>query len=256
MTIIHKKVWPEYFEKIISGKKKFELRLADFEVNEDDILVLKEWDKDKKEYTGRKIEVVATYIFKTKGQTFWSPEEVEKYSFQIIQFEPKNQTTTNNEKKLIIFQEVARALNRANIIPILFGSLGLYKAINKLERRINDIDILVPDEFVKEKWNELNGTMKQLDFILKDEGEHEFERDGELVAFGKTNDLINLARVYPKDLEVIEENDAKFKKLSPEQYLMCYKYMLRDDYRQEKRGNADKEKIKLIEDYLKLNKNM
>ncbi|OHA14327.1 MAG: hypothetical protein A2909_02470 [Candidatus Tagabacteria bacterium RIFCSPLOWO2_01_FULL_39_11] len=89
MATIHKKVWREYFEKIISGKKKLELRLADFEVNEGDTLVLEEWDKDKKEYTGRKIEVVATYILKTKGQTFWSPEEVEKYGFQIIQFEPK-----------------------------------------------------------------------------------------------------------------------------------------------------------------------
>lgn len=40
MAIIHKKVWQEYFEQIISGKKKFELRLADFKVNEGDILVL------------------------------------------------------------------------------------------------------------------------------------------------------------------------------------------------------------------------
>ncbi len=89
MATINKKVLREYFEKIISGKKKFELRLADFEVHEGDTLVLEEWDKDKKDYTGRKIEVVATYILKTKDQTFWPPEEVEKYGFQIIQFEPK-----------------------------------------------------------------------------------------------------------------------------------------------------------------------
>ena len=89
MAIINKKVWREYFEKIISGKKKLELRLADFEVNEGDILVLEEWDKDKKDYTGRKVDVVATSILKTKGQTFWSPEEIEKYGFQIIQFEQK-----------------------------------------------------------------------------------------------------------------------------------------------------------------------
>ena len=80
------KVW---FDKILSGEKKFEVRLADFEVNEGDTLIVEEWDKDKKEYTGRKIEVVATYILKTKSQTFWPPEEVEKYGFQIIQFEPK-----------------------------------------------------------------------------------------------------------------------------------------------------------------------
>ncbi len=90
MATIHKKVWREYFEKIISGKKKLELRLADFEINEGDTLVLEEYDNNKKEYTGRKVEVVATYIFKTKGQTFWPQEEVEKYGFQIIQFEPKS----------------------------------------------------------------------------------------------------------------------------------------------------------------------
>jgi ASC-1-like (ASCH) protein len=89
MTTIHKKICSEHFEKIISGKKKLELRLADFEVNEGDTLILEEWDKNKKEYTGRKIEVVATYILKTKGQTFWPQEEVDKYGFQIIQFEPK-----------------------------------------------------------------------------------------------------------------------------------------------------------------------
>lgn len=90
MTIIHKKILPKYFEEIVSGKKKFELRLADFEINEGDILILEEWDKNTKEYTGRKIEVVVTCIRKTKDQSFWPPEEVEKYGFQIIQFELKN----------------------------------------------------------------------------------------------------------------------------------------------------------------------
>ena len=89
MAVINKKVWREYFEEIMSGRKKLELRLADFGVREGDTLVLEEWDKDKKDYTGRKTEVVATYILKTKGQAFWPPEEVEKYGFQIIQFESK-----------------------------------------------------------------------------------------------------------------------------------------------------------------------
>jgi len=66
MPTTHKKVWKEYFEKILAGKKKFELRLADFEIKEGDTLVLEEWDKDKQEYTGRKIETTATYIIKTK----------------------------------------------------------------------------------------------------------------------------------------------------------------------------------------------
>lgn len=89
MATIHKKVWKEYFEKIITGKKKFELRLADFEINEGDTLVLEEWDKDKKEYTGRKVEITVTYIIKTKDVSFWSQEDIDKYGFQIIQFDIK-----------------------------------------------------------------------------------------------------------------------------------------------------------------------
>lgn len=90
MATIRKKCWPKYFEEIMSGRKKFELRLADFEINEGDTLILEEWDNNKKEYTGRKIEVITTYIFKTKNRTFWPQEEIDKYGFQIIQFESKN----------------------------------------------------------------------------------------------------------------------------------------------------------------------
>ena len=84
---IKKKVWPEYFQKILDGKKKYELRLADFECKEGDVLVLEEWDPETKEYTGRSIKKKVSYVGKTKGITFWPKEEIEKYGFQIIQFE-------------------------------------------------------------------------------------------------------------------------------------------------------------------------
>jgi ASC-1-like (ASCH) protein len=41
---IEKKIWPEYFEKIKSGEKTFELRLADWQCTAGDVLVLKEWN--------------------------------------------------------------------------------------------------------------------------------------------------------------------------------------------------------------------
>jgi len=84
---IKKKVWPEYFERILSGKKKFEVRLGDFEINEGDLLVLQEYDPEKKEYTGREIKKKVGYIAKTKDWTFWPKEEVDKYGFVIIQLE-------------------------------------------------------------------------------------------------------------------------------------------------------------------------
>jgi len=87
MTIIKKKCWPEFFEKILSGKKKFELRLADFEVKEGDILILEEWNPAVKEYTGRKIEKKVGYVIRTKDEKFWSKEDIDKYGFQVIGFE-------------------------------------------------------------------------------------------------------------------------------------------------------------------------
>lgn len=37
MVVIQKKIQPKYFELVKSGKKKFELRLADFKAKEGDI---------------------------------------------------------------------------------------------------------------------------------------------------------------------------------------------------------------------------
>jgi ASC-1-like (ASCH) protein len=42
MTTIRKKIQPQYFDAILSGKKNFELRLNDFDVKEGDVLILEE----------------------------------------------------------------------------------------------------------------------------------------------------------------------------------------------------------------------
>ncbi|MFA4941282.1 MAG: DUF3850 domain-containing protein [Patescibacteria group bacterium] len=83
---IEKKIWPKYFQEILDNKKKFELRLADWEINEGDILVLREWNPEIKEYTGRSLEKEVRYILKTKEVKFWPKEEVDKYGYQIIGF--------------------------------------------------------------------------------------------------------------------------------------------------------------------------
>jgi len=88
MAIINKKIWPEYFNAVASGKKKFELRLNDFDVKEDDTLVLEEWDPKTKEYTGRKVEKKVTYVVKFKiDQLFWPEKEIKEKGIQIISLE-------------------------------------------------------------------------------------------------------------------------------------------------------------------------
>ncbi len=83
---IEKKVWPKYFQKILDRIKTYELRLADFRCNVGDTLVLKEWDPQTKDYTGRALEKTVTLVIKTDELTFWSKEDIEKYGFQIISF--------------------------------------------------------------------------------------------------------------------------------------------------------------------------
>ena len=85
MAVIKKKIWPEYFNAISSGKKRFELRLNDFEVKEGDVLLLEEYDPQTKEYTGRKIEKKVTYVGKFKiDNLFWPEEEIKEKGIQII----------------------------------------------------------------------------------------------------------------------------------------------------------------------------
>jgi len=89
MRKIEKKIWPKLFQAIVDGKKKFELRLNDFEIEEGDMLFLREWDPETKDYTGRNIEKKVGYIFKFKPDAlpFWPKEKVEEKGLQIISLE-------------------------------------------------------------------------------------------------------------------------------------------------------------------------
>jgi len=83
MAIIKKKIWPEYFELVKSGKKTFELRLADFKIQEGDILILEEWDPRNKKYTGRKLKRKVKYILKFHLDNFGQKKEIKKKGFYV-----------------------------------------------------------------------------------------------------------------------------------------------------------------------------
>lgn len=87
---IVKKILPEYFDLIASGKKKYEFRVADFDAEEGDTLVLEEWDSADpatRERTGRVIEKRVTYARKFTLDEFKQFEDIKKHGFYILQLE-------------------------------------------------------------------------------------------------------------------------------------------------------------------------
>ena len=81
MKTVEKKIWPEYLQKVLGGSKTFELRLNDFDIEEGDTLVLKEWDPETKNYTGREITKKVGFVGKWKIDDL---TQFEKKGLQVI----------------------------------------------------------------------------------------------------------------------------------------------------------------------------
>jgi len=87
MAIIKKKTWTKEFDLIESGKKKFDLRLANFNIQEGDTLILEEWNPETKEYTGRTIEKRVNFVFKFNLDDFGQKEQIEEKGLYVIQLD-------------------------------------------------------------------------------------------------------------------------------------------------------------------------
>lgn len=61
MSIIRKKILPEYFEAVQENRKKFELRKDEDNIQVGDEIMLEEWDG---EYTGRYTNRKVTYVLR------------------------------------------------------------------------------------------------------------------------------------------------------------------------------------------------
>lgn len=84
---IEKKIWPKYFEEVANGSKTFEVRLNDFEIAEGDTFVLREWNPEMKEYTGRTIEKQVGFVGEwtiDQLSQFWPREDIEEKGLKII----------------------------------------------------------------------------------------------------------------------------------------------------------------------------
>ncbi len=152
--------------------------------------------------------------------------------------------------KFNLFLENARLLSdKFDIIPLLYGSLGLeYLTGDALGS--DDIDILVPRVFITERWHEFKSLLEAQGYVLADEREHTFVRDGVAYSYADIEDLESFAGIRMKDIERREADGVSFLLLSPEQYLAVYRQSSKDGYRVNVREKKDADKIRFIESKL------
>jgi len=87
---IVKKVQQKYFKAVVDGRKRFEVRLADFTCKPGDSLVLQEQEQGTEKLTGRKIECEVLYKFNTKDmEKFHKKEEIDKHGLVVLAIRKK-----------------------------------------------------------------------------------------------------------------------------------------------------------------------
>jgi len=84
---IKKKTWPKEFQEILEGKKKFEIRLADFNIKEGDLLILEEYNPETKKYTGRIIRKKVSFVTKPELDKWYNLKDIKKFGLYGIGLE-------------------------------------------------------------------------------------------------------------------------------------------------------------------------
>ena len=152
--------------------------------------------------------------------------------------------------KLNLFLENARLLSdKFDIVSLLYGSLGLeYLTGDALD--VDDIDILVPRVFITDRWQEFKEFLEEHGYVLADEYEHTFVRNGVAYSYADIEDLESFAGIDTESIEMHEVDGVRFMLLTLEQYLAVYKKSSKDGYRVNVRQKKDADKIRFIESKL------
>ena len=152
--------------------------------------------------------------------------------------------------KFNYFLENARLLSdKFGVVPLLYGSLGL-EYLTRDVLGVDDIDILVPRVFITERWHEFKSLLEVQGYVLADEHEHTFVRDGVAYSYADIEDLESFAGINTEDIEMHEADGVHFLLLSLGQYLDVYKQSSKDGYRVDIRQKKDADKIRFIESKL------
>ena len=141
---------------------------------------------------------------------------------------------------------VAESLNKKlNIVPLLFGSLGLEQRLHT-NLNADDIDVLIPEVFLNEKWDSIVAVMNDKGYVLYDLHDHAFEKSGRRLAFASIESLTPFAGIDVTKIPIIDEKGVFYYLLDLQDYLKVYTASSKYGYRKNVKNKKDEEKIKLI----------
>ncbi|MDE6658952.1 MAG: hypothetical protein K2K01_02400 [Eubacterium sp.] len=144
------------------------------------------------------------------------------------------------------FLQIAKVLNEIlDILPLLFGSLGLEQRLD-INLNAEDIDVLIPEEFINEKWDSIVDIMNDNGYTLYDFHEHAFEKEGLSLAYASLESLTPFANVDIANIPMITEEGIQYYLLDLQDYLKVYTASSKDGYRKNVKNKQDSHKIDLI----------
>lgn len=151
--------------------------------------------------------------------------------------------------KNAFFHNAELLWNYLGITPLLYGSLGL-ELITGESLNADDIDVLVPEAFLTDRWTLFRSFLESKGYKLTDEHEHSFEKDGIAFSYASLEELEVFAGVPIDQIEIRRQKGIPYRILSLSQYLSVYRASEKDGYRINVRKKKDAEKIAFIESRL------
>lgn len=137
----------------------------------------------------------------------------------------KHKYSTN---KYIAFTDVARLINiRLEEIPILYGSLGVEFRVKK-DMKCRNINLMLSNELISDKWESLVDLMSVAGFSLKSEKDRLFEREGMELTVSNTEELSAYAGIDVHTFEKINDF-AEFYLPKVCDFLEIYNYKSKDN---------------------------
>ncbi len=144
-----------------------------------------------------------------------------------------------NEKYELFLINAKLLFKEFGVKPLLYGSLGLEVLLQK-DLLSDDIDILIPNAVLCDKWEYFKTFMESNGFTLIDLHEHTFIKDNVKYSYACIDGLNDYAGI-----DSICESEYHLS-LTLYDFLKVYEASLKDGYRQDKKNKKDSEKIDII----------